>query len=398
MNFADFYILDEERNKHQDAYLPIKDKIAKYKDDDDIYISFTEIDKLGINPNTRYNTPAGIYTYPVKAAWKPYFSEWEIPFQGEVEYVQVLRHTRSGKYIEDISNLGQREFKDNLDKLEKFFKDIYIKQLKKEGTYGDVAIKTLDKIFLALLKKTEANSNNKSYGGILFYFVHNIAEKIEDYLPTKSLTTGQTYIWRKVLGYNMIADKSGKGIIHPQEKIQAVFFDKESYEHIDTLMNKDYTSLHSKQIDFKKWAKEDLRVTEFNDGTPIPLVTDKEEWGNLKTPAMCYYDNDPSTGIVLYNWYAVDTGKLAPKGWHVPTDEEMKQSINVYYKSLNLKYNGCRTSGGNFYNFGYYGYWWSATGAGASYAWDRYLVYGNVNSRRSLSIKSCGFSVRLLRD
>ena len=397
MNFVDFYILDE-RNKHQDAYLPIKDKIAKYKDDDDIYISFTEIDKLGINPKTKYNTPAGIYTYPVKASWEPYFRNWQVPFQGDVKYVQILRHTRRGKYIEDISNLGQREFKDNLDKLEKFFKDIYIKKLKKEGTYGDVAIKTLDKIFLALLKKTEANSNNKSYGGILFYFVYNIAEKMKNYLPTKSLTTGLTYIWRKVLGYNMIADKSGKGIIHPDEKIQAVFFDKESYEHIDTLMNKEYELLSQSKIDFKKNAKEDLRVTEFNDGTPIPLVTDKEEWKKLKTPAMCYYNNDSSTGIALYNWYAVDTGKLAPKGWHVPTDEEMKLSMDVYYKSLNLKYNGFRNKDGDFNNQSHDGYWWSATENGASYAWYRNLYYGFENLSRTNYYKSCGFSVRLLRD
>ena len=396
MNFVDFYILDE-RNKHQDAYLPIKDKIAKYKDDDDIYISFTEIDKLGINPKTKYNTPAGIYTYPVKASWEPYFRNWQVPFQGDVKYVQILRHTRRGKYIEDISNLGQREFKDNLDKLEKFFKDIYIKKLKKEGTYGDVAIKTLDKKFLALLKITEANSEDKSYGGILFYFVHNIAKEIQDYLPTKSFTTGQTYIWRKVLGYNMIADKSGKGIIHPDEKIQAVFFDKESYEHIDTLMNKNYKTLHSKQIDFKKLAKEDLRVTKFNDGTPIPLVTDKKEWRNLETPAMCYYANEPSTGIALYNWWAVNTGKLAPKGWHVPTDEEMKY-MNVYYKSLNLKYNGYRDAMGIFDDQSIRGYWWSATESGASGAWYRGLDDGSDYLYRFSYAKSCGFSVRLLRD
>jgi len=24
----------------------------------------------------------------------------------------------------------------------------------------------------------------------------------------------------------------------------------------------------------------------------------------------------------LYNWYAVNTGKLAPQGWHVPTENE----------------------------------------------------------------------------
>ena len=41
--------------------------------------------------------------------------------------------------------------------------------------------------------------------------------------------------------------------------------------------SKKYKKLNSKPIDLKEWAKEDLRVTEFNNGTPIPLVTDKEE-------------------------------------------------------------------------------------------------------------------------
>ena len=26
----------------------------------------------------------------------------------------------------------------------------------------------------------------------------------------------------------------------------------------------------------------------------------------------------------MYNWYAVDTGKLAQIGWHIPTDYEWK--------------------------------------------------------------------------
>ena len=30
----------------------------------------------------------------------------------------------------------------------------------------------------------------------------------------------------------------------------------------------------------------------------------------------------------LYNWYAVNTGKLAPEGWHVPTHDEWKK-LNV---------------------------------------------------------------------
>ena len=113
---------------------------------------------------------------------------------------------------------------------------------------------------------------------------------------------------------------------------------------------------------------------------------------------MCYYDNDPSTGIVLYNWYAVETGKLAPKGWHVPTDEEMKLSMDVNYKSLNLKYNGFRNKDGSFYQLGTNGYWWSATEHAASLAWGRYLDDGIELLDRYFYYKGCGFSVRLSRD
>jgi uncharacterized protein (TIGR02145 family) len=68
------------------------------------------------------------------------------------------------------------------------------------------------------------------------------------------------------------------------------------------------------------WLKENLRVTRFNDGTPIPLVTNDAEWPSLTTPAYCWYNNDISnkdSSGVLYNGYAVLTGKLCPTGWHV---------------------------------------------------------------------------------
>ena len=73
------------------------------------------------------------------------------------------------------------------------------------------------------------------------------------------------------------------------------------------------------------WTVENLRTTSFNDGRPIQLVTDNVTWASLTTPAYCWYNNDiynKSKYGALYNWYAVDTKKLAPKGWHVPTDVE----------------------------------------------------------------------------
>jgi uncharacterized protein (TIGR02145 family) len=72
------------------------------------------------------------------------------------------------------------------------------------------------------------------------------------------------------------------------------------------------------------WTVENLRTTKFSDGSPIPLVTNGIAWGSLTTPGYCYYNNITNTDSMkkwgaLYNWYAVDTKKLAPGGWHVPT-------------------------------------------------------------------------------
>lgn len=73
------------------------------------------------------------------------------------------------------------------------------------------------------------------------------------------------------------------------------------------------------------WMAENLKVSTYNDGTAIPNVTDSATWAVLTTGAYCNYNNDASFVTKygrLYNWYAVNTGKLAPAGWHVPTDAE----------------------------------------------------------------------------
>lgn len=73
------------------------------------------------------------------------------------------------------------------------------------------------------------------------------------------------------------------------------------------------------------WMTENLKVTRYNDGTPIDGISDRASWKNSKNGAYCYYNDDKSQvdkyGL-LYNARAVQSGKLCPKGWHVATDEE----------------------------------------------------------------------------
>ncbi len=74
------------------------------------------------------------------------------------------------------------------------------------------------------------------------------------------------------------------------------------------------------------WMAENLKTTVYNDGSAIPQVADSAAWANCAAPGYCWYDNNEAVYKnvygALYNWHAVNTGKLAPAGWHVPTDTE----------------------------------------------------------------------------
>jgi uncharacterized protein (TIGR02145 family) len=87
----------------------------------------------------------------------------------------------------------------------------------------------------------------------------------------------------------------------------------------------------SVKIGDQTWMKQNLDVSHFRNGDPIPEVKTDEEWkkaGEEGKSAWCYYDNKPENGKIygkLYNWYAVnDSRGLAPEGWHVPSDEDWK--------------------------------------------------------------------------
>jgi len=90
------------------------------------------------------------------------------------------------------------------------------------------------------------------------------------------------------------------------------------------------------------WMAENLKTTRLNDGTIIPFVPEDKQWLGLKTPALCWYNDGPflndsaryvSTYGFLYNWHAVNTGKLCPDGWHVPSAyewEELHAYLGIY--------------------------------------------------------------------
>jgi len=97
-------------------------------------------------------------------------------------------------------------------------------------------------------------------------------------------------------------------------------------DKVETVTDFDGNVYHIVTIGTQDWLVENLKVTHYNNGDPIPNVTGTEEWELLSTGAYCNYDNLESNSITfgrLYNWYAVsDDRNIAPEGWHIPSDAE----------------------------------------------------------------------------
>ena len=186
-------------------------------------------------------------------------------------------------------------------------------------------------------------------------------------------------------------------------------------------------------IGTQQWMAENLKVSKYSDGTTIPNITDITKWQNNTTGAWSYYDDDVANNAKygkLYNWYAVSktsngNKNVCPTGWHVPTDAEwtvltdylggesvaggkLKEVDTTNWDSPNTDATntslftglpgGGRNEDGNYYNIGYFGYWWSSSENNTFNAWYRILYTNNGNANRNDDYKENGLSVRCLRD
>lgn len=182
------------------------------------------------------------------------------------------------------------------------------------------------------------------------------------------------------------------------------------------------------QINTQIWMAENLKTTKYNDNTSIPNVTVPSDWIVLASPSYRWYNDDPATYKntygALYNWYAVNTGKLCPAGWHIPSESEfsvlsnylggldyaggkIKEAGYIHWSSPNTGATnetgftalpaGNIDDTGNSSNISLYSWFWTSTLSGKPY-------YRSVGYQVSLmgdsngAFAQRGFSVRCLKD
>ena len=69
MNFKEWLLLIEKTmlkdQEFRDPLLALKYIQKTHPNPENLAVTFTEIDKVGINPQTKHKTPLGIYLYPL---------------------------------------------------------------------------------------------------------------------------------------------------------------------------------------------------------------------------------------------------------------------------------------------------------------------------------------------
>jgi|GEM_PF-854969 len=205
----------------------------------------------------------------------------------------------------------------------------------------------------------------------------------------------------------------------------------------------------------REWMAENLRVTHYNNGDPIPNVEAGEEWEDLTSGAYSIYpyDDENASGIdseeqmveaygKLYNWHTVnDERGLCPDGWHVPDNDEWTQltdylsgesdEVGKLLKScrqvnsplggdcdtnVHPRWNaheihfgtddygfsghaaGYRFANGNFVYLGERSAWWTSTESMAATARYRSLYYGNSSVSNITYNQKGGLSIRCVKS
>ncbi len=178
------------------------------------------------------------------------------------------------------------------------------------------------------------------------------------------------------------------------------------------------------------WLGENLNVTRFRDGSPIPEVTNATAWKNLNTPARVSYGNDGNNDLTygkLYNWFAVgDPRGICPQGWRVPHDNDwkvlvdyldpegdfaggrMKEAGTEHWLAPNEGANnssgftalpgGMRFREGQFDFIGRNGLFWSVREDGDFEAYFLTLTHDSPEARRTNIYKQNGFSCRCIKE
>lgn len=228
------YVLEARKNPELNPKVSINQEIiTALKNSKDIiaevnnlFCSFTEIEKLGINPQSQYDTPIGIYSYPAQYIVRHIgekSSMANLPFAGEPEkspYVNIFKV--SGNIINLSKHLNYDPYYKKI--IEYLIKKINISEMQADEIVGNI------------IDRSKRDSKFSDYSGGKFWYVTMEVSEFIAKKKNQKVPVAWNSLFRAI-GIDGFIDP-GIGIIHNLEPTQAVFFSKEIIKDNKRVYNK----------------------------------------------------------------------------------------------------------------------------------------------------------------
>ena len=253
-------IVEARKNPEQNPKTAINQIIAKrwqqarsdtVANTPNLFVSFTTVDKLGINPKSKYDTPIGIYAYPADYVVHHVGgtnSMRHLPFAGESPFVNLFS-VKSGGDVIDVSDMSAADLRHYYAKLE----DLWLDNNDDSNQNDEIE---------HIIDQAPQRAKFPDLLGGQFWFVTMRAAQL---LAPKWKTTAPV-AWNKIfrsIGIAGAVDTKGAGIIHTSEPTQAVFFSTNVIKNVERHDNK-----YSPEITSSSKAYGDFRDAEIKKIVP----------------------------------------------------------------------------------------------------------------------------------
>ncbi len=201
------------------------------------------------------------------------------------------------------------------------------------------------------------------------------------------------------------------------------------FEVASVITDVDGNEYRTVKIGLQEWMAQNLRVTRYNDSTPIGYGEETTDWKKAE-PWYCWYQHDSVTYAdiygAMYNYYVVaDTNShnVCPDGWQVPTESQVidliiflgmdaggkiKQRGTQYWDAPNqgatnesrftaLPVGQRSVSNGGFFSHGNTALFWSSTESTEITARSFACFSTLTNLNTGSTTKGQGYSVRCIK-
>lgn len=132
-------LLEARKNPKSNPKISAYEQLLPYKDNPNCYIHFSNYNILGIYNISEYDTPLGIYGYPLKEIWEHYNindakSFYSLPFASERKYIHLFEWNGKGKFIDDFDQYSSTDLENDINSL----KTIYEKSIVTNADSNDL--------------------------------------------------------------------------------------------------------------------------------------------------------------------------------------------------------------------------------------------------------------------